>query len=82
MTYTHAVIVPAANTRERTAITAAIATTVCIWASAFVAIRGALRGGYGPIQLATQRLATASMLLAIWSMSRGVRTISLSGTAL
>src|SRR5438309_4706093 len=55
------------------AIAAAVATTVCIWASAFVAIRAALRGGYGPIELATLRYGTASVLLAIWSMFRGLR---------
>jgi drug/metabolite transporter (DMT)-like permease len=54
-------------------IAAAIATTVCIWASAFVAIRAALRGGYGPIELATLRYAAASVVLAIWSIFHGVR---------
>jgi drug/metabolite transporter (DMT)-like permease len=55
------------------AVAAAIATTVCIWASAFVAIRAALRGGYGPIQIAMLRYATASVVLAIWSIFRGLR---------
>lgn len=54
-------------------IATAVATTVFIWASAFVAIRAALRGGYGPLQLATLRYATASVVLVIWSMFRGMR---------
>jgi drug/metabolite transporter (DMT)-like permease len=73
MSKAQAVIVTRANTRETPAIAAAIATTVCIWASAFVAIRAALRGGYGPIQLATLRYATASAVLAVGSIFRGVR---------
>ena len=60
------------NARETPTIAAAIATTVCIWASAFVAIRAALRGGYGPIQLAMLRYMTASVVLAIWSIFRRV----------
>ena len=54
-------------------IATAVATTVFIWASAFVAIRAALRGGYGPLQLATLRYATASVVLVIWSMFSGMR---------
>src|SRR5438093_6854956 len=59
--------------RETAAIAAAIATTVVMWASAFVAIRVALHGGYGPVQLATLRYAIGSVLLAIFAALRGVR---------
>src|SRR5437867_7348467 len=59
--------------RETAVIAAAIATTVVMWASAFVAIRAALQGGYGPVQLATLRYTIGSVLLAIFAALRGVR---------
>jgi drug/metabolite transporter (DMT)-like permease len=43
---------------------AAIATTVVLWGSAFVAIRVALRG-YGPIELAAGRYVVASVLFGV-----------------
>jgi drug/metabolite transporter (DMT)-like permease len=50
---------------------AALATALLLWASAFAAIRAALRG-YSPGHLALLRFATASLVLAIYALFRGV----------
>jgi drug/metabolite transporter (DMT)-like permease len=50
--------------RDRLAVGAAVATTVLLWGSAFVAIRVALRG-YGPIELAAGRYVVASILFGV-----------------
>ena len=50
--------------RKRLAVGAAVATTVVLWGSAFVAIRVALRG-YGPIELAAGRYVVASVLFGV-----------------
>jgi drug/metabolite transporter (DMT)-like permease len=49
---------------SRLAVGAAVATTVVLWGSAFVAIRVALRG-YGPIELAAGRYVVASVLFGV-----------------
>lgn len=51
---------------------AAIATTVVLWASAFVAIRAALPA-YGPTYLAVLRFLVASTVLAIYALIMRIR---------
>jgi len=53
-------------------VAAAIACTVVIWASAFVAIRAGLRA-YSPFELAALRFTTAAVLFAGRAAIRGVR---------
>lgn len=56
-------------------VTLAIATTVTIWASAFVAIRAGLRV-YSPVELAVLRFAVASLLFGVRAAFRPVRVPS------
>ena len=56
----------ALDRRNRLAVGAAVATTVVLWGSTFVAIRVALRG-YGPIELAAGRYVVASVLFGVFT---------------
>jgi drug/metabolite transporter (DMT)-like permease len=53
-------------------VVAALSAALLLWASAFAGIRAGLRG-YGPGHLALLRFLTASVVLGIYALFRGVR---------